>query len=139
MAAKYAERGGRQILICGRYEGIDERIRLELVDEEISIGDYILTGGELAALVVIDATARLIEGVLGHASSKEEESFSSGLLEYPQYTRPRDFRGLKVPDILLSGDHKKIEKWRKQEALKKTAEKRPDLLDEDNNKKLFMR
>lgn len=128
-AERFAERGGRQILICGRYEGVDERVRLELVNEELSIGDYILTGGELAALVVIDATARLIDGVLGHADSKKEESISSGLLEYPQYTRPREFRGLKVPDILLSGDHKKIECWRKEEALKNTAKKRPDLLE----------
>src|SRR3990172_4546796 len=125
MAEQLAKEHGRHILICGRYEGIDERVRTELVEQEISIGDYILTGGELAALVVIDTTARLIEGVLGQSSSKDEESFSLGLLEYPQYTRPREFRGCKVPDVLLSGDHKKIAQWRKEAALKKTAEKRP--------------
>ncbi|HLC14611.1 MAG TPA: tRNA (guanosine(37)-N1)-methyltransferase TrmD [Thermodesulfovibrionia bacterium] len=128
LAEQFAKEHGRYILICGRYEGIDERVRTELVEQEISIGDYILTGGELAALVVIDTTARLIEGVLGQSSSKDEESFSLGLLEYPQYTRPREFRGCKVPDVLLSGDHKKIAQWRKEAALKKTAEKRPDLL-----------
>jgi tRNA (guanine37-N1)-methyltransferase len=128
IAEQFSKEDGRQILICGRYEGVDERVRTELVDQEISIGDYILTGGELAALVVIDTTARLIEGVLGQASSKVEESFSSGLLEYPQYTRPREFRGCKVPEVLLSGDHKKIAQWRKEAALKKTAQRRPDLL-----------
>jgi tRNA (guanine37-N1)-methyltransferase len=128
LAEQFAKEDGRYILICGRYEGIDERVRTELVEQEISIGDYILTGGELAALVVIDTTARLIDGVLGQSSSKDEESFSFGLLEYPQYTRPREFRGCKVPDVLLSGDHKKIAQWRKEAALKKTAEKRPDLL-----------
>jgi tRNA (guanine37-N1)-methyltransferase len=114
-------------LVCGRYEGVDERVR-DFVDEEISIGDYVLTGGEAAALVVIDAIARLIPGVLGDKGSSEEDSFSQGLLEYPQYTRPREFEGRKVPAILLSGDHQTIEQWRRREALRRTWEKRPDLL-----------
>ena len=115
------------ILICGHYEGFDERIR-SLVDEEISIGDYVLTGGELPARVVVDSIVRLIPTVLKKEEATELESFSEeNLLEYPQYTRPEDFKGLKVPEILLSGDHQKINKWRKQEALKKTKVKRPDL------------
>ena len=115
------------ILICGHYEGFDERIR-SLVDEEISIGDYVLTGGELPAMVVVDSIVRLIPTVLKKEEAMELESFSEeNLLEYPQYTRPEDFKGLKVPEILLSGDHQKINKWRKQEALKKTKVKRPDL------------
>ena len=116
------------ILICGRYEGVDERVRESLVDEEISIGDYILSGGELAALVLTDSLARLLPGVLGHKDSNVRESFSDNLLEYPQYTRPADFRGLRVPQVLLSGDHKKIEEWRKHQAVKITKKKRPDLL-----------
>ncbi|MDO8748730.1 MAG: tRNA (guanosine(37)-N1)-methyltransferase TrmD [Candidatus Omnitrophota bacterium] len=116
------------ILICGRYEGVDERVRESLVDEEISIGDYILSGGELAALVLTDSLARLLPGVLGHKDSNVRESFSNNLLEYPQYTRPADFRGLGVPQVLLSGDHKKIEEWRKHQAVKITKKKRPDLL-----------
>ena len=115
-------------LICGHYEGVDERIRKKLVDEEISIGDYILTNGALAAAVVVDAIVRLVPGVLGNPESAVEESFSKGLLEYPQYTRPRVFKGLEVPEILLSGDHKRIEKWRYQEALKRTKKTRPDLI-----------
>jgi tRNA (guanine37-N1)-methyltransferase len=115
------------ILICGRYEGVDERVR-DIVDEEVSIGDYVLTGGELAALVVIDAIARLIPGVLGDEGASEDDSFAQGLLEYPQYTRPREFAGRKVPEVLLSGDHKAIEQWRRQEALRRTWERRPDLL-----------
>lgn len=117
----------RLILVCGHYEGVDERIR-DLVDEEISIGDYILTCGELPAMVLIDAAARLIPGVLGHSDSAACESFEDGLLEYPQYTRPAEYMGMKVPDVILSGDHKKIDKWRKSEALKRTSERRPDLL-----------
>lgn len=117
------------ILICGRYEGVDERVRENFVDEELSIGDYILSGGEFAALVVIDAVSRYVPGVLGCPSSAREDSFSSGFLEYPQYTRPKEFRGLKVPEILLSGDHKKIEKWRREESLKRTFFRRPDLLE----------
>lgn len=116
------------ILICGRYEGVDERVRKHLADEEISIGDYILTGGELAAMVLVDAVTRLIPGVLGDEDSARFESYSDNLLEYPQYTRPADFRGMRAPEILLSGNHKKIEEWRKNEALKITKKKRPDLL-----------
>jgi tRNA (guanine37-N1)-methyltransferase len=115
------------ILVCGHYEGVDERIR-GLVDEEISVGDYILTCGELPAMVLIDAVTRLIPGVLGHSGSTKCESFEDGLLEYPQYTRPAEYMGMKVPEIILNGDHKKIEKWRESEALKRTAERRPDLL-----------
>jgi len=115
------------ILVCGRYEGVDERVRA-VVDEEISIGDYVLTGGEPAALVMIDAIARLIPGVLGNEGASEDDSFSRGLLEYPQYTRPRSFEGREVPEILLSGDHQSIERWRKREALRRTWERRPDLL-----------
>jgi tRNA (guanine37-N1)-methyltransferase len=117
----------RLILICGHYEGIDERIRA-FCDEEISIGDYVLTCGELPALVLVDAVVRLIPGVLGHKDSIKRESFEDNLLEYPQYTRPADFRGMKVPQALLSGDHKKIDAWRRTEALKRTRERRPDLL-----------
>jgi tRNA (guanine37-N1)-methyltransferase len=116
------------IIICGHYEGVDERVRHKLVDEEISIGDYVLTGGEIPAMVIIDAVARLVPGVLGKAESLEQESFESNMLEGPQYTRPANFRGLKVPDVLLSGNHKAIEAWRKEEALHKTTAIRPDLL-----------
>ena len=115
-------------LICGRYEGIDERVRLHFVDEEISIGDYILTGGEIPAMVLVEAISRLVPGVLGDPESIVEESFAGDLLEYPQYTRPRDYQGFRVPEILVSGDHKKIRDWQKAEALKKTARVRPDLL-----------
>jgi len=128
MAEEFAEEERRFVLICGRYEGIDERV-MTLVDEEVSIGDYVLTGGELAALVIIDAVTRLIPGALGDERSKEDESFSWGLLDYPHYTRPREFRGLKVPSVLLSGDHKKIWQWRRREAIKKTLRMRPDLLE----------
>lgn len=114
------------ILICGHYEGFDERIR-EFVDEEISIGDYILTGGEIPAMAICDSVIRLIDGVI-KKESYEEESFTNNLLDYPTYTKPREFRGRKVPDILLSGDHEKIKEWRQQEQMKKTAEKRKDLL-----------
>ncbi len=116
------------ILICGHYEGIDERVRENLVDEEISIGDYILTGGELPAMIVTDAIVRLIPNVLKKPEAIKEESFSKNLLESPQYTRPADFKNWKVPKILLSGNHKKIEKWRKKKALEKTKKRRPDLL-----------
>jgi tRNA (guanine37-N1)-methyltransferase len=116
------------ILVCGRYEGVDERV-LSFVDEELSLGDFVLTGGELAALAVIDAVARLVPGVLGNAESAIQESFNGeGLLEGPQYTRPPDFRGLKVPEVLLSGDHAKIAAWRREKALSRTRERRPDLL-----------
>ena len=115
------------LFVCGHYEGVDQRVADHLVDEELSIGDYILTNGAIAATVVVDAVARLIPGVLGEADSATDESFSDGLLEYPHYTRPADFRGLKVPEILLSGNHAAIEAWRKAEAVKRTVERRPDL------------
>lgn len=118
----------RVLFICGRYEGIDERVKESLVDEEISIGDYVLTGGELPALVIIDSIARLIPGVLGDEESSKEESFTWGILDYPHYTRPPDFMGMKVPDVLLSGNHKEIWKWRRREAVKRTLQRRPDLL-----------
>lgn len=121
------------MLICGHYEGIDDRVRQVLDCDEISLGDFILTGGELAAMVVIDAVARLIPGVLGGSTSQVEESFSlDGLLEYPQYTRPPEFRGLRVPDVLLSGNHGAIEQWRRRESLRLTHDRRPDLLREAN-------
>jgi len=116
------------ILICGHYEGIDERVRQYLVDEEISIGDYVLTGGELPAMVLVDCLARLIPGVLGDKNSLNFESFTGNLLEYPQYTRPANYRRMKVPAILLSGNHKKIAEWRKNQAIKRTKKIRPDLL-----------
>ena len=116
------------IVICGRYEGIDERIREHLVTDEISIGDYVLSGGEIPALVLIDAVTRLVPGVLGDDASVESESFSSGLLEYAQYTRPAEFRGLRVPEVLLSGNHELIRQWRRVAALERTLDKRPDLL-----------
>jgi tRNA (guanine37-N1)-methyltransferase len=116
-------------LLCGRYEGVDERIRTDLCDDEISIGDFVLAGGELAALTVIETVARLQPGVLGNESSTKEESFSDGLLEYPQFTRPSNFRELEVPEILLSGDHGKIERWRKAASLAKTLSLRPDLIE----------
>ena len=115
------------VLIAGRYEGVDERVRA-LVDQELSIGDYVLSGGELAAMVIIEAVARLIPGVLGNPQSLDEESFAHGMLEYPQYTRPEDFRGMRVPEILLSGDHEKIRAWREKQARERTAHRRPDLL-----------
>jgi tRNA (guanine37-N1)-methyltransferase len=125
-----AELAGKKqvIIICGRYEGFDERIREHLSDREISIGDYILTGGELPALVLIDAVSRLIPGVLGNEESTISESFSSGLLEYPQYTRPAEYKSWKVPDVLVSGNHAEIELWRKNESLQRTYKRRPDLL-----------
>ncbi|OGW27147.1 MAG: tRNA (guanosine(37)-N1)-methyltransferase TrmD [Nitrospirae bacterium GWC2_42_7] len=117
------------VFLCGRYEAIDERVMENLVDDEFSIGDYVLTGGELPALVIIDAVARLIPGVLGDSHSIDEESFSWGLLDYPHYTRPENFREMKVPEVLLSGNHKEINRWRKKQALKATLEKRPELID----------
>jgi tRNA (guanine37-N1)-methyltransferase len=116
------------IIICGHYEGIDERVRQHLVDEEISVGDFVLTGGEIPAMAIVDAVSRLIPGVLGKTESLEQESFENNLLEGPQYTRPADFRGIKIPDVLLSGNHKAIEKWRLEQALAKTKSVRPDLL-----------
>jgi len=115
-------------LLCGRYEGVDERIREHLVTDEISIGDYVLTGGELPALILIDAIARLLPDVLGDPTGAQDDSHAMGLLEYPHYTRPPEFRGWKAPDVLLSGDHAKIEKWRRQQALLRTFNKRPDIL-----------
>jgi tRNA (guanine37-N1)-methyltransferase len=119
----------RLILIAGRYEGFDERIRIGLGTEQISIGDYVLNGGELAAMVVIDAVVRLLPGALGDEDSAKDDSFSNGLLEYPHYTRPETFRGMKVPDILLSGDHARIAQWRRDQSLERTGQHRPDLLD----------
>ncbi len=119
----------RLIFFCGRYEAVDERVKIALTDDEISIGDYILTGGELAALVIIDAIARLIPGVLGDEHSAEEDSFSSGLLDYPHYTRPPVFRDMPVPEVLLSGNHREIQRWRRKEALRRTLERRPELLE----------
>ncbi len=119
---------GHLLLLCGRYEGIDERIREHCVDDEISIGDYVVFGGEVAALVIIEAVSRLVPGVVGCRDSVEKESFSEGLLKYPQYTRPRDFRGWKVPEVLLSGDHAKIARWRREKSLEVTFKRRPDLL-----------
>ena len=118
------------VFLCGHYEGYDERIRTHLVTDEISIGDFVLTGGELPAMTVIDAVVRLLPGVLGQEDSHIQDSFSTGLLEHPHYTRPAEFRGMKVPDVLLSGNHANIDKWREQESLKRTFERRPDLLEE---------
>jgi tRNA (guanine37-N1)-methyltransferase len=129
LAAELGKETREIIFFCGRYEAIDERVRQCLSDEEISIGNYILTGGELPALVIIDAVARLLPGVLGDSRSAEEESFSCGLLEYPHYTRPEEFRGIPVPGVLLSGNHKNIELWRKKQALKATLENRPELIE----------
>jgi len=119
----------RLALICGHYEGVDERVREHLATDEISIGDYVLTGGEIPAMVIVDAVARLIPGVLGHPSAAANDSHASGLLEGPHYTRPADFRGWQVPEILLSGNHAQVEKWRRREALRCTFERRPDLLE----------
>ncbi len=118
----------RIVLICGHYEGVDERVRTHLVDREISIGDYILTGGEMSAMVVVDAVARLIPGVLGNDESTSTDSFSDGLLEYPHYTRPADYKGWLVPEVLLSGNHREIQDWRRRESIRRTRLKRPDLL-----------
>jgi tRNA (guanine37-N1)-methyltransferase len=118
------------IFICGHYEGYDERIRQHLVTDEISIGDYVLTGGELGAMVIIDSVVRLLPEVLGNEESHQKDSFSTGLLEHPHYTRPADFRGMKVPDVIISGNHKNIEEWRAKESLRRTLSRRPDLLKE---------
>ena len=120
----------RIAMICGRYEGVDERIRAYLATDELSVGDYVLTGGELPALIVIDAVTRLLPGALGHPGGAADDSHAAGMLEYPQYTRPPEFRGRSVPDILLSGDHARIEKWRRQQSLLRTLERRPDLFRE---------
>lgn len=115
-------------LLCGRYEGVDERVREHLVDDELSIGDYVLAGGEAAAFVVVEAVTRLVEGVMGNQASGDEESFTSGLLEYPHYTRPAEFRGWKVPEVLRSGDHARVARWRRAHALRRTLDRRPDLI-----------
>ena len=117
------------LLVCGSYEGFDERVRECLVDDELSIGDYVLTNGALPAMVIIDAVTRLLPGVLGDDESSVDESFSDGLLEYPQYTRPAEFRGMSVPEVLLSGDHAAIERWRREQARMRTGQRRPDLLE----------
>ena len=117
------------ILLCGHYEGLDQRAIDLCVDEELSIGDYVLTGGETAAMVVLDAVSRLVPGVLGNDESSEDESFTSGLLEYPQYTRPREYRGMTVPEVLLNGNHAEIVKWRRAQALRVTFERRPEMLE----------
>ena len=123
------------ILVCGHYEGVDERVRQVLVDEEISIGDYVLTNGALPAAVVIDAVVRLLPGVLGGVGAADEDSFSAGVLEYPQYTRPAEFRGLRVPEVLLSGDHATIARWRAEQSRRRTAERRPDLMQQEGQAK----
>ena len=130
--ARELSRERRLVFICGHYEGIDERVREHLVTDEISIGDYVLTGGEVPALVVIDAVLRLVPGVLGSEDSLLEESHASGLLEYPQYTRPEEYRGWKVPEVLLSGNHGMIAKWRREQIIRRTQERRPELLDKAN-------
>jgi tRNA (guanine37-N1)-methyltransferase len=122
----------RLILICGRYEGVDERVREHLVTDEISIGDYVLSGGELAAMVVVDAVVRLLPGVLGSEASATDDSYATGLLEYPQYTRPAVYRGWAVPPVLLSGNHAQIAKWRREQAIQRTRERRPELLEKAN-------
>ncbi len=119
------------IFLCGHYEGVDQRIIDNFIDEEISIGDYVLTGGEIPAMAIVDSVARLLPGVLGGEESADIESFSDGLLEYPQYTKPREFMGISVPEVLISGDHKKIDLWRKEQAEKVTKERRPDLIDKN--------
>ncbi|HJR81353.1 MAG TPA: tRNA (guanosine(37)-N1)-methyltransferase TrmD [Anaerolineales bacterium] len=131
LAEEFA-RQERVALLCGRYEGVDERIREHLVTDEISIGDYVLTGGELPALILIDAISRLIPGVLGDPGGASDDSHSMGLLEYPHYTRPPEFRGWKVPEVLLSGDHGRIEKWRREQALLRTFNQRPDMIEKAN-------
>lgn len=119
------------ILVCGHYEGVDERVRVHLVNREISIGDYVLTGGELSAMVIVDSVSRLVPGVLGNSESASTDSFSMGLLEHPHYTRPSEYRGWRVPEVLVNGNHREIESWRRRAAILRTREKRPDLLRED--------
>jgi tRNA (guanine37-N1)-methyltransferase len=119
----------RLVLVCGHYEGVDERVRVKLINREISIGDYILTGGELSAMVLVDAVSRLVPGVLGNSDSAGADSFSMGLLEYPHYTRPSEYKGWKVPEVLLSGNHREIELWRRRQSLLRTLKRRPDLLE----------
>jgi tRNA (guanine37-N1)-methyltransferase len=128
MAAELASGAGFSLL-CGRYEGVDERVREHLVDDELSIGDYVLAGGEAAAFVVVEAVTRLVPGVMGNEASAEDESFGQGLLEYPHYTRPAEFRGWEVPEVLRSGDHGRVARWRRAQSLARTADRRPDLVD----------
>jgi len=128
-AEELAGRAGPLVLICGRYEGVDERVRERFVDEEISVGDYVLTGGEIPAALVIDAVCRLLPGVLGNEDSAKNDSFATELLDCPHYTRPPNFRGMQVPEVLLSGNHDEIRRWRRQASLQRTLERRPDLLD----------
>jgi tRNA (guanine37-N1)-methyltransferase len=132
LAGEYAK-PGHLIVICGHYEGVDERVREALADDEISIGDYVLTNGVLSAAVVVDAVVRLLPGVLGGEGATEQESFSDDLLEYPQYTRPAEFRGMCVPEVLRSGDHQAIAEWRLQKSRERTRERRPDLLKDNDN------
>ena len=132
VAKEFSEEVENLVLICGRYEGVDERVNEALVTDEISIGDYVLSGGEPAAIVLTDAIVRLLPGALGSETSAENDSFSDGLLDYPHYTRPADFRGMKVPEVLLNGNHAEIEKWRRQKALEKTRKFRQDLLNKEN-------
>ena len=128
IAQEYSARGGHLIILCGHYEGVDQRVLDHLVDDEISVGDYVLTNGVIAAVVFVDAIVRLIPGVLGDDASAADDSFATGLLEFPHYTRPPEFRGWKIPDILLSGHHGEIEKWRREQAIERTKQRRPDLL-----------
>lgn len=128
LAQEISQNTSHVVLLCGRYEGVDERVAEALATDEVSIGDYVLSGGEPAAVVVVDTVVRLLPGALGSETSAVNESFSEGLLDHPQYTRPPEFRGMKVPDVLLSGNHAEIERWRKEAAIEKTRRKRPDLL-----------
>ncbi len=128
--AERLSRVGHFVILCGRYEGVDERVRANLATEEISIGDYVVSGGELPALVIVDAVARLIPGVVGDEASVARDTFAGGLLDFPQFTRPADFQGLTVPPVLVSGHHAEIERWRRREALKRTLERRPELLND---------
>ena len=129
-AAERLRTGGHVVVLCGRYEGVDERVRRHLATEELSIGDYVVSGGELPALVIVDAIARLVPGVVGDEQSVARDSFAGGLLDYPQFTRPAEFRGMAVPPVLLSGHHREIERWRRREALARTLQRRPDLLEQ---------
>jgi tRNA (guanine37-N1)-methyltransferase len=133
VAKEFADEVENLVIICGRYEGVDERVNEALVTDEISIGDYVLSGGEPAAIVLVDAIVRLLPNALGSETSAENDSFSNGLLDYPHYTRPADFRGMKVPEVLLNGNHAEIEKWRRQKALEKTQKFRQDLLNKENS------
>lgn len=133
IAKEFADESAHIVLICGRYEGVDERVNEMLVTDEISIGDYVLSGGEPAAIVLVDAIVRLLPNALGSETSAENDSFSNGLLDYPHYTQPRDFRGMQVPEVLLSGNHAEIEKWRKAKALEKTQKVRKDLIIKENS------